>query len=188
MSTPFIGEITMFAGNFAPRGWALCNGQLMAISQNAALFSILGTTYGGNGTTNFALPNLQSRVPIHAGQGAGLSPYVLGQMGGVQSVTLQTNNLPAHQHPLSSANAKLGFGAYDGAGNQASPAGHVAAIESTGTSLNYSDQTPNASTALAYGNGAATDPVGGSQPVSVVPPYQCVNFIIATVGIFPTRS
>jgi len=188
MSEPFIGEIRMVGFNFAPRGWMLCNGQLLAIQQYAALFSLLGTQYGGNGTTNFALPNLQSRVPIHQGTGAGLSTYVMGQMGGLQSVTLQTSNLPAHQHPLSSANAKLGFGAYDGAGNQASPAGHVPAIESTGTSLNYSDQTPNASTALAYGNGAATDLAGSNIPVPIMPPYLCVNFIIATVGIYPSRN
>ena len=189
MSEPFIGEIRMVGFNFNPRGWALCNGQIISIQQNAALFSLLGTTYGGNGQSNFALPNLQSRVPIHQGMGAGLSNYVLGQLSGVEHVTLNTTQLPAHQHGLSSANAKLG--AYDGAGNQASPAGHVPAIESTGTSLNYSD-APNTdplfTSSGGFEAGATTDPTGGNQPVSIVQPYLCVNFIIALVGIYPSRN
>jgi microcystin-dependent protein len=188
MSQPFLGEIKMVGFNFAPRGYAFCSGQTMSIAQNTALFALLGTTYGGNGQSTFALPNLQGRVPIHAGQSPGTSNYVLGQSGGVESVTLNTSNLPAHHHTLSNANAKLGVGAYDGAGNQASPAGHVPAIESTGTSLNYSDQASNASSSLAYGTGAATDLTGSNIPVSTVPPYTCVNFIIALQGIFPSRN
>src|SRR5580704_15922794 len=100
MSTPFLGMIITVGFNFAPRGWALCNGQLMPISQNTALFSLLGTTYGGNGTTTFALPNLQSRVPVHFGQGPGLSPYVIGQSGGAETVALTINQLPAHTHAI----------------------------------------------------------------------------------------
>src|ERR1700719_3340863 len=123
MATPYIGEIRMFGGNFAPRNWALCNGQLLLISQNTALFSILGTTYGGNGTTTFGLPNLQGRVPIHWGSGAGLSTYAPGQTAGAESVTLLQSNLPPHSHAVN---------AIASGGNQASPAGTVPAIESTG--------------------------------------------------------
>src|ERR1700751_1131204 len=98
MSQPYLGEIRLFAGNFAPVGWALCNGQLLAISNNTALYQLIGTTYGGDGQTSFALPNLQSRVPIHQGNGAGLSPYLLGESAGVESVTLTVQQIPAHTH------------------------------------------------------------------------------------------
>src|SRR3954465_13916452 len=101
MATPFIGQISLFGGNFAPRGWAFCKGQLLAISQNTALFSILGTTYGGNGQTTFALPDLRGRVPIHFGQGPGLSSYALGETGGAETTTLTVNELPAHTHAVS---------------------------------------------------------------------------------------
>lgn len=152
----------------------MCNGQLLSISQNTALFSILGTTYGGNGTSNFALPNLQSRVAIHPGQGPGLSPYVLGQTGGSENVTLLSNNMPIHSH-LVACNG--------GGGTQPSPAGGVPAVESTGTSSNFS----------ASGDGSVMNPAmigttGGSLPFSITPPFQCVNFIIALQGIFPSRS
>lgn len=164
----------MFAGNFAPRNWALCNGQLLAISQNTALFSILGTTYGGNGTTTFALPNLQSRVPIHPGQGPGLSPYVLGQQGGTESVTLLTNQLPSHNHPV--------LGSSSG-GNQPGPGGGFLASESTGTSLNYTSASPDST--MAAGVIGTT---GNNLPHSNIQPYLCVNFIIALFGIFPSRN
>src|SRR5579872_1398054 len=108
MDQPFIGAIVLFCGNFAPAGWALCNGQLLSISQWTALFSILGTTYGGNGQTTFGLPDLRGRVPIHPGQGPGLSNYVLGQAGGVETVTLAIQNLPAHNHSLNGDNAAGG--------------------------------------------------------------------------------
>jgi len=174
MSDPFLGEIRMVGFNFAPQGWALCNGQLLPISQNAALFGIIGTFYGGNGTSNFALPNLQSRVAIHQGQGAGLSYYVVGQTGGLESVALQYDQMPIHNHSV---------GAVSAGGNQASPSGNYPAIESTGTSLNYSNSTPNASL-----NAATIGNAGGTTPVPVIQPYLCVNFIIALTGIFPSRS
>jgi microcystin-dependent protein len=176
MSTPFIGEIVMFAGNFAPRGWALCDGQLMAISQNTALFSILGTTYGGNGQTTFALPDLRGRVPMHPGQGPALPPhaYGLGESSGAQSVTLLSNQLPAHTHLLNCSST---------GGNQPSPAGNFPAVESTGTSSNYSSNPPDG-TMHPQTIGLA----GGNQPVSIVQPYLCVNFIIALQGIFPSRN
>jgi microcystin-dependent protein len=173
MSQPYIGEIRMFGGNFAPRGWALCNGQLLAISANAALFSILGTTYGGNGVSNFGLPNMQSRVPIHAGTGGGLSSYVLGEQTGAENVTLTSGNLPQHNHGLNCGT---------GGGNQASPAGNYPALESTGTSLNYS------STAGGTMNGAMVGFTGSNLPHTNIQPVLCVNFIIALVGIFPSRN
>src|ERR1700704_2178147 len=103
MATPFIGQITLFAGNFAPRGWAFCNGQLISIAQNSALFSILGTTYGGDGQTTFGLPNLQGRVPLHSGHSSETSSYTLGQSIGVENVNLLVNNMPAHTHPVAAS-------------------------------------------------------------------------------------
>lgn len=164
----------MFGGNFAPRGWAFCNGQLISISQNTALFSLLGTTYGGNGTSTFALPNLQSRVPVHWGTGAGLSSYVIGQQAGQENVTLLQSQMPAHTHLLNAVTS---------GGNQASPTGNLPAVESTGTSLNYSSDPANTTM-----NPAAVANAGQSLPVPVVQPYLAVSFIIALVGIFPSRN
>jgi microcystin-dependent protein len=174
MASPFLGEIRMFGGNFAPRGWAFCNGQIMPISQNTALFSLLGTTYGGNGTSTFALPNLQSRVPVHWGTGAGLSFYVIGQQAGQENVTLLQSQMPAHTHLLNAVTS---------GGNQASPTGNLPAVESTGTSLNYSSDPANTTM-----NPAAVANAGQSLPVPVVQPYLAVSFIIALAGIFPSRN
>jgi len=173
MDEPFIGTIVMFAGNFAPRGWALCNGQLLSIAQNTALFSILGTTYGGDGVSNFALPDLRGRVPIHPGQGPGLSPYVEGQRGGAESATLTSNQLPAHSHPVNCSNTTASRGG-------TTPVGNVLAV--TNSAEIYS-ATPNAQMSpQMIGN------TGGNQPVAVVQPYLSVNFIIALQGIFPSRN
>jgi microcystin-dependent protein len=169
-----IGEIRMFAGNFAPRGWAFCQGQILSIAQNTALFSILGTTYGGNGQTTFALPDLRGRAAVGQGQGPGLSPYYLGQKAGMENTTLLASQLPAHTHVLNAVEA---------GGNQASPAGALPAVESTGTSLNYSTAGP--STSL---NPNAVGVAGGSQPFSIMQPYLAVNYIIALEGIFPARN
>jgi microcystin-dependent protein len=174
MSNQYLGEIKMFAGNFAPTGWAMCNGQTLSISANAALFALLGTTYGGNGTTTFQLPDMRSRVPIHQGQGNGLSPYVEGQVGGVENVTLTTSNLPSHTHPINC----VGSG-----GNQANPTGAYPAIESTGTSLDYSTAAP---TGQMSSN--STVSVGNNIPITNIQPYLTVNFIIALQGIFPARN
>jgi microcystin-dependent protein len=174
MSEPFLGEIRMFAGNFAPSGWALCNGQTLSISQNTALFSLLGTTYGGNGTTTFNLPNMQSRVPIHSGTGNGLSPYILGQAQGSETTSVLINNMPIHNH-LVQCNT--------GGGNQASPSANVPAVESTGTSLNYSNAGGN-----AIMNPTMIENNGGGVPISIIQPYLCVTFIIALQGIYPSRN
>jgi microcystin-dependent protein len=172
MSNPFLGEIRMFGGNFAPRGWAICNGQLMPISQNTALFSLLGTSYGGNGITTFALPDLRGRVPINQGQAPGLSLYDLGQIGGEENLTLTTAQLPAHNHKfVSAANPGLD-----------SPSGSVLGSPTSGAAL-YAPSGPTGTM-----HAAANASVGGSQPHPNVMPYLCTSFIIALQGIFPSRN
>lgn len=175
---PFIGQIILFAGDFAPRGWALCNGQLLTVSQNDALFSILGTTYGGDGKTTFALPDLRGRVPLGAGNGPGLTPRPLGQAVGTESHALTGDNVPPHTHPLLAA---------AGPGTEPSPAG--ASLGTFGTSAPpsgpYSADAP--SLAMAEGCiGANTGERGGDIPL--VQPSLSMNYIIATVGIYPSRS
>lgn len=177
---PYIGEIIMFAGNFAPRGWALCNGQLLSIAQNTALFSILGTTYGGNGQTTFALPNLMGRVPLHPGQGPGLTNRILGESSGEENVTLLNNQMPAHNHSLNVAT---------GSGTSGTPAGNVLAV-GVGTN-NHGEAVPVQGYAAAPDAGASPSAIGvagGSQPHNNMPPYLGINFIIALEGIFPPRD
>lgn len=199
MSDPFIGEIRMFAGNFAPRGWALCNGQLLAISTNSALFSLLGTTYGGNGTTTFGLPNLQSRTPVGTGTGAGLSNVVLGQVGGVENVTLTTNQMPAHNHGVAltgTGNLSVALGASSANGNTPTPGPTTvpAKVPNGLANLNaFSTTAPdttllpvNTTTSVAV-NGS-TNIAGVGTPVPVVQPYLGMNFIIALEGIYPSRN
>jgi microcystin-dependent protein len=167
MSDPYIGEIKLISFNYPPKGWAFCNGQLLAINQNQALFSILGTMYGGNGQTNFALPNLQGRVPIH--QGINQGSYNVGQAAGELAHTLTINEMPAHLHPAVAQSTATG----------ASPAG---AIWAAAPSPDYAS-APN--TQL---NAAAVANTGGSQPHENTPPYLVLNFVIALVGIFPSRN
>jgi microcystin-dependent protein len=174
MSNPYIGEIRMFGGNFAPNGWAFCDGQLLPISEYDALFALLGTTYGGDGQTTFGLPNLQGRLPIHAGTGPGLSSYVLGQQGGVEQVTLTTLQLPAHTHAAA---------ATTNPGSQAAPGGAVWAA-SSGQALYATGTAPT----VPMDPTAPAAPAGGNLPHSNLMPYQCVNFIIALFGIFPSQS
>jgi microcystin-dependent protein len=175
MSAPFIGEIRMFGGNFAPRGWAFCQGQILSIAQNTALFSLLGTTYGGNGQTTFALPDLRGRVPIQPGQGPGLSPRTLGEAGGQETVTLIASQMPAHNH---------GLNVFNGPGTASSPAGAVIAAPVSGATLDKAFSATPSATMSPASIGSA----GGSQPHNNMPPYQCVNFIIALEGIFPSRN
>jgi microcystin-dependent protein len=174
MSDPFVGEIRMFAFNFAPVSWALCNGQLLPINQNQALFSLLGTTYGGDGVTTFALPNLQSRVPVHMGSGTGLSTYILGETMGTENVTLTSSQMPVHNHSVQCSSA---------GGNQASPANGYPAVESTGTSQDYTTAPPDSTM-----NSAVVTPTGGGQSHTNIQPVLCLNFCIALTGIFPSRN
>jgi microcystin-dependent protein len=169
---PFIGQIIMFAGNFAPRGWALCDGQLLPIAQNTALFSILGTTYGGDGRTTFGLPDLRGRVPVHPGQGSGLSPYTLGQTAGSETVTLIETQMPMHTHVFAP-------GCSTDPPSSGNPANGVPAaqdVQAFGNPANASMLPGNSSVA------------GGSQPHENLQPLLCVNFIIALEGIFPSRN
>ena len=173
MSNPYIGEIRMFGGSFAPAGWAFCSGQLIPISENDALFTLIGTTYGGDGQETFALPNLQSRVPMHAGQGPGLSQnYQIGEMAGVESVTVTTQQMPNHSHA---------FVASQDLASSADPTGNLVA-EPALINLYYGDV---ATTGL---NAQAILPVGGSQPHENMQPYLVINFIISLFGVFPTQN
>jgi microcystin-dependent protein len=175
MSDQYVAEIRMFAGTFAPSGWALCNGQILPINQNTALFSLLGTNYGGNGTSTFGLPNLQGSAPLGYGQGPGLSARYQGQIGGEQSVTLLTQQIPSHTHAAQAATA----------GGSVSPAGAVWGEALLGkTPLNIYAPGPGAVPMSPQALGLT----GGNQPHNNLPPYLCVTFIIALTGIFPPRS
>ncbi len=192
----------MFAGNFAPRGWAFCNGQILSIAQNTALFSLLGTVYGGNGQTTFGLPNLQGRVPIHAGQSPGTSPYTLGQTSGTETVTLTANQMPMHSHaatldPTAGTPLSASIPAAAVAATVQSPIDAVPAQSQQGGRTPFLvDSYAPASAATGHlapgsvaGHGQITvGAAGGSQPFNVVQPYQVVNFIIALQGIFPSRN
>ncbi len=173
MSDPFLGEIRMFAGNFAPRGYALCEGQLLAISQNNALFALLGTIYGGDGRTTFGLPDLRGRIPLHAGQGPGRIPRPLGQRSGSEQVTLTINHLSTHEHPAQVLSKP---------GDSANPENRQWAATS-GTPPYYSDADPNLDMAANMLTSA-----GGNQAHTNMMPYLCINFIIALTGIFPSRN
>jgi microcystin-dependent protein len=183
MSTPFLGQISMFGGNFAPRGWAMCNGQLLNISQYTALYSLIGTTYGGNGTTNFALPNLVSRLPVHIGTGLGLSPYVLGQTGGADAVTITTATMPTHLHTLNATQALGSTGTIAANLLPAQPTGPIASPEFYAAPV--SGQQPPTPQAMA---GGACSMTGGSQPHTNMMPSLCITFIIALQGAYPSRS
>ena len=169
---PFLGQIIMFGGNFAPRGWALCDGQLLPISQYSALFSILGTTYGGDGRTTFALPDMRGRVAVHAGNGPGLSDYRLGAKSGVETVTLTEAQIPNHTHGIRAANT---------GGDDTNPL-TANGFGVAGDDL-YIEDAPGTTMPSAL-----VTPVGGSQSHTNIQPYQVVNFIIALQGTFPSRS
>ncbi len=171
MSEPFVGEIRMFAGNFAPGGWAFCDGQLLAVSQNDALFSLLGTIYGGDGETTFGLPDLRGRLPIHAGSGPGLSPRQLGSRAGSENVTLTVNQMPSHSHQMQ--------GSADTA-TETRPLGNV-----TGSNVPLDIYFQNPPTTVAMASSAISN-TGGSRSHTNLMPYLCIHFIIALVGIYPS--
>lgn len=182
----YIAEIRMFGGNFAPRNWAFCSGQLISIAQNSALFSILGTTYGGNGQTTFGLPDMRGRVPVHAGQGAGLSNYVLGEKAGVEKVTLTTNQMPTHNHGAQ-ATITAHVGVLEDDGNTQEVAGHV--LSNSPSEQLYSSDAATGQLGGVSATGTVTvDFNGGSQSHENRMPLLVVNFIICLYGIFPSRS
>ena len=166
MAQPYIGEIRMFGGNFAPAGWAFCDGQLLAISENDALFTLIGTTYGGDGQSTFGLPDLRSRVPVHMGSG-----FPLAQAAGTEEVTLTVNQIPAHSHPLL---ASTTIATQEAPGNNLTGQSEVAIYGQTAPIANMNPQV--------------IGPVGGSQPHTNIQPYLCISFIISLFGIFPTQT
>lgn len=173
MSNPYVGEIRMFGGNFAPAGWALCQGQLMPISENDTLFNLIGTTYGGDGQETFGLPDLQGRIPVHMGQGPGISQnYTIGEKAGVETVTLTTNQLPIHTHALLASSDP---------GNAAGPASNVLA-----NPLNTEPYFP--STGSVQLNTQSLTSAGGNQPHDNMMPFLCITFIISLFGIYPTQN
>jgi microcystin-dependent protein len=179
----FLAAILLWPVNFEPNGWLYCAGQLLNINQNAALFSLLGTTYGGNGTTNFALPDLRGRIPVGAGSGTGLTPYVLGQTGGAESVTLTANQLPSHAHTytVSASDQQAMVSVPTASSSLAAPYDTVNASGIAG----YNSTAPN--TALNIG-ATVTGSIGGNLPTPLVQPYLGLNYIIALTGIFPSRG
>lgn len=180
MSEPFLGEIRIFSGNFAPTGWALCQGQTLPIAQNTALFAIIGTSYGGNGQTTFQLPNLQGRIPLGTGQGTGLSPRTIGQVGGAESAALTVNNLPAHAHTFAQNVSSI-------AANKPDPEGAIPAqVADVTESTVYHGYTKTPPTGTFPAQN--TSSVGSATPVSIMPPFLAISYIIALQGIFPSRS
>jgi len=172
MPEPYVGEIRMFAGNFAPNGWMFCEGQTMPIAENEVLFQLIGTTYGGDGEETFNLPNLASRVPIHMGTGPDGTTYQLGEMAGTEQETLTTNQIPSHTHPLF---ASINVGVAN------TPSGNI-------TSQSVSVKMYVAEQPTANANPNSVSPVGGSQPHENCQPFLCINFIISLFGLFPSQT
>lgn len=181
-SDPYLGTVTIFAGNFAPMSWKLCQGQLLSIAEYTALFSLLGTTYGGDGQTTFGLPDLRGRTAIHQGQGAGLSNYTLGEMGGTENTTMVSSQLPAHNHiSMSITGNPPGV---SGTGNLSDPTNAVPA--NGGVSI-YG--TSGDGSGMGVSNGTAQTPIaGGSQPFNIISPILAMNYVIAVEGIYPSRN
>lgn len=171
--TAYVGEIRMFAGNFAPAGWALCQGQQLAISENDVLFQLIGTTYGGDGQSTFNLPNLASRVPVHMGTAPSGNPYVIGEIAGVESVPLTVQQIPAHNHPFTGSTSN---------GTSTNPGGAVIGGSLSSVQPFIQDSVTDAMAASAIG------PAGGSQAHENIQPYLCINFIISLFGIFPSQN
>jgi len=183
---PYLASVDLWPVDWAPRGWALCNGQLMSISQNTALFSILGTYYGGNGIQTFALPDFRGRVPVGAGQGPGLSSYVVGQVGGAESVALTVGQMPLHTH---AATGSVTPGATDASGRGAktstNPAGNYPGLAPDGVAIYGTPQTINMGATPVT---VTVQPSGNGLPFSVLQPFLSLSYIIALTGVFPSRS
>jgi microcystin-dependent protein len=173
MPEPYIGEVRMFAGNFAPVGWMFCEGQTLSIAENEVLFTLIGTTYGGDGESTFNLPNLSSRVPLHMGTGSSGDTYTLGQQGGTEAETLTVQQIPTHTHALMASTAL---------GTTPNPVGSILAQAPASIQL-YIEDAPAANLSAA-----AIQPVGGSQPHTNVQPFLCINYIISLFGIFPSQT
>lgn len=180
---PYLGNVTVFAGNFAPRGWMFCQGQLLAIAAYDALFALIGTTYGGDGQSTFALPDLRSRTANHMGQGAGLSMYTLGQMSGTESATLLSINMPTHNHSIVSFTAvqPASTATASGINNPTN------AYPASGATV-FNTQSPDGGQMASWSSMGTTPIAGSNQPISIIQPYLAMNYIIAVEGIFPSRN
>lgn len=180
MSQPYVGEIRMFGGSFAPAGWAFCNGQLMPISENDTLFNLIGTTYGGDGEETFGLPDLQGRIPVHAGQGPGISQnYALGEKAGAESVTLTTQQIPNHTHTPQISNAP---------GSTFTPTSGTVLANSNSTSVNVYKSPADLGTGQVALNAASISAIGGSQPHTNIQPTLAISYIISLFGVFPSQN
>jgi microcystin-dependent protein len=188
----FLATILLWAGNYNPNGWAFCMGQLLSISQNTALFSLLGTTFGGNGQTTFGLPDFRGRVPVGAGQGPGLASYVLGQMAGTENTTLTVNQLPAHTHAVTLTMKIQASNAQATSSAPTNPSANVLAAPYDTLNANaiagYNNQAPSIALNTGTGSTATAAVTGGSQPFSILQPYLGINYIICLQGIFPPRG
>jgi microcystin-dependent protein len=185
MAQPCVGEIRIFAGSFAPVGWAACNGQLLPISENETLFQLIGTTYGGDGESNFAVPDLRGRLPVGRGAGPNLSARTIGDTGGVETVTITTNQWPSHAHTMTKGT--LAIAASGAAANRRNPSQAVHAKEAAGVTMVYSDAAPD--TTMAAGAISGTPALqGGGQPTGVVQPVLSITYIISLFGIFPSQT
>lgn len=189
----YIGSVSAWAGNYAPRGWMFCQGQILSIAQNQALFSLIGTTYGGDGVTTFALPNLGGRVPVGNGQSPGTSNYALGQTAGTESVTLTTNNMPAHTH-AATATASASLPATSATATTATPAAGEVLATATGSYggdpvdvMVYATDAASVNLPLASSATVTVGAAGGSQPFPILQPFQVLNYIICVEGIYPSR-
>lgn len=192
MSEPFLGEIRMVGFNFAPRGWALCNGQLLAISQNSALFSLLGTMYGGDGRTTFGLPDLRGRSPVGMGTGPGLTPIIQGQKAGVENVTILSTQMPSHIHTATASATFSIAGTPSNANATPSATNNILGASQAGgppSAAIWSDQQNDP---VTLGNtetiSVTVEPTGGSEPLPIRNPFQGQNFVIALEGLFPSRN
>lgn len=178
---PFIGEIILFAGNFAPKGWSFCNGQLLSIEVNAALYSILGTNFGGNGTTTFGLPDLRGRVPVHPGSGVGLTKRTLGETGGTETIVIRQDQLPVHSHVTSSTmDIPIVY--------EESARSFTASVLITRQSAKLWADSQSGQISTKVFEEVSTESSGKNQPVDHMPPFQCIHYIIALQGIYPART
>jgi microcystin-dependent protein len=191
MSQPYVGQIILVGFNFAPTGYALCQGQLLPIAENDVLFQLIGTTFGGDGQSTFGLPDLRGRVPIGMGQGPGLGSRVIGEAGGAETVTLAAQEMPQHTHAIDISALTATARCQNGAGNRQTPVGNVPAVETVGATVPYSSAAPDGnmnSGAVALSGTVAATTTGGTQPHDNRQPYLAMNYCIALTGVFPPSN
>jgi microcystin-dependent protein len=188
MGVPYVGEIILVGFDFAPVGWALCDGSLLPISENETLFQLIGTTYGGDGQTTFALPDLRGRIPIGSGQGPGLQNRILGETGGTEAVALTVQQIPSHSHAVDTSGLTASLRCKAGPGNQRSPVGNVHAIEAAGATMPYSSAEPNATMSGVPVDISGMSEAGGIDSHDNMQPYLTLNYCISLFGVFPSQT